>query len=157
MNARRDELIALAAETLHCEGQCAHGHYIYHDDPTGWWMVTDNSMAALGKALERWDAVTAHHEWCRETTAMEVDLDLIVLDYEIAADTDMDALISECEAMDPPDIMTVLVLKFARDHVLDTVRINAEIDRDHDESRDGTVDDAEAWYDALAIDGEVER
>jgi hypothetical protein len=148
MNASRDELIQLAAETLDCEGHGAHGHYVYHDKPTGWWMVSDADMAALGR-LAYEDPANAYSRWCDATTAMEVDMDLIVRDYEITAETDMDTLAAECLAMEPADIMTALVLTVARAWVLETVRINSEIDRDHETDSD---DQRNTWDPLDAFD-----
>jgi hypothetical protein len=157
MNIATKLFIELAAETLDCEGHCAHGHYIYRDQPTGWWMVSDADMAALGRLIDTSDTpARAVRLWCDTSKALEVDLDLIVRDYEITTATDIDALISKCEAMDPPDIMTALVLRFARSHVLDTIRINAEIDRDREPEPDGPDWDEDNSFD-WSDDGEATR
>jgi hypothetical protein len=133
MSARRDDLIRLAAETLGCVGQTAHGHWIYRDEPTGLWMVPANSMGRLGKMVEA-DPVNGHDAWCSlvDSNVMEVDVSLTVSDYEITTDTDLDGLMSELLTSATPDIMTYLLLRFYRDDVVDTVRINEEIDRDRE-------------------------
>jgi hypothetical protein len=145
MSARRDELIQLAAETLGCVGQTAHGHWIYRDEPTGLWMVSDDAMAQLGERLGRWDPVTAWHAWCRETPATEVDVGLLVRDYAIQSGDDMDATMAQAlvshrswsvHGVHPRTAMHYLqihlLLRFYRDDVVDTIRINEEIDRDRE-------------------------
>jgi hypothetical protein len=135
MNARRDELIRLAAETLDCVGKTAHGHWIYRDPSTGLWVVSDNSMVSLGQALERWDAVTAVHAWCQQTDATEVDVGAFVRDFGLGGGTDLDEFMALCEStasFGPVGRPLYLLLRFFRQDVVDTIRINAEIDRDHE-------------------------
>jgi hypothetical protein len=149
MNVRRDELIALAAKTLDCEGKTAHGHWIYRDPATGLWVVGDDSMVSLGKALERWDAVTAVHAWCQETNAAEVDVGAFVRDFGLTSETDLD-LVELGAAYGP----FRLLLRFFRQDVVDTIRINAEIDRDHGpDGPDWDEDNSFDWSD----DGEATR
>jgi hypothetical protein len=149
MSARRDDLIRLAAETLGCVGQTAHGHWIYRDEPTGLWMVTVNSMVRLGKMVEA-DPVNGHDAWCSrvDSSVMEIDVGLIVRDRNITSDTDLDIeqdlADGEYEAgtsgnsMDRRDfkperaLLACLLLRFYRQDVVDTVRINEEIDRDRE-------------------------
>jgi hypothetical protein len=138
MNARRDDLIRLAAETLDCVGKTAHGHWIYRDDPTGLWMVDEIEMGWLGECLSKREPAAAYDAWCDTSSAMEVDVALTVADYGITAGTDLDALMVKVLTSEPPDIMTHLLLRFFRQDVVDTIRINEEIDRDAD------------WCEALA-------
>jgi hypothetical protein len=131
----REELIALAAKALDCEGKTAHGHWIYRDPKTGLWVVSDDSIVALGKALERWDAVTAVHAWCQQTDATEVDVGAFVRDFGLGDGTDLDELMALCEStasFGPVGRPLYLLLRFFRQDVVDTIRINSEIDRDHD-------------------------
>jgi hypothetical protein len=147
MNARRDDLIRLAAETLGCVGQTAFGYWIYRETHTGLWMVSDYAMEMLAGFLGRWDSGMAQHAWNRESTAMEVDVALIVRDQCITSNTDLDDLESEFVTRDASvsesDIMAHLLLRFYRDDVVETVRINEEIDRDR-EPDDTRFDDMTA-------------
>jgi hypothetical protein len=147
MNARRDDLIRLAAETLGCVDQTAHGHWIYREAQTGLWVVTDDSMETLGRLTTEHDEVLGHHIWCERTTATEIDVDTYVRDYDVDSSTDLDALMSECAGEirstwkdfggPKPALVFYLVLKFYRQDVVDTIRINDEIDRDNE---DGEVE-----------------
>jgi hypothetical protein len=117
-------LIELAAEHLGCAGQTAAGKWLYHDPATGWWIVTDDDMETLGRMLGRWDAVTAVHAWCRETTATEADIDGLVREFSITAATNLDRLQESCRVSGIT--ASFLVLKYARADVLAFVRFNAE-------------------------------
>jgi hypothetical protein len=134
MNARREELIALAAETLGCVGQTAHGHWIYRCAKSGLWMVSNDAMHRLGVMLARPEYHQPPHAspydaWCATTNAMEIDVDAIVRDHEITAETNLDELM----AWESTGHLAVhLLLRFYRDDVVDTVRINEEIDRDRE-------------------------
>lgn len=159
----REDLINLAAETLKCEGQRAAGRWIYHDGPTGWWVVEDEDMVTLGRLLSDWVSLShAMETWCVKSDAVEIDIDRIVRDSKITAATDLDALMHEAGAAG--DTVTYLVLRFARQDVVDTIRINAEIDRDNEWRSDGplvtgadvelagvTADHAAKWRDAHGI------
>lgn len=127
----REERIQLAAETLKCEGQRAAGHWIYHDEPTGWWVVEDSEMEKLGELLVKSSSsLHAVRLWWASSDAIEVDLDRIVRDSEITSETDLDALMHEAGAAG--DTVTHLVLMFLRTEVNDTIRINAVIDQDRE-------------------------
>jgi hypothetical protein len=159
MNARRDELIRLAAETLGCVGQTAYGHWIYRDEPTGLWVVSDKGMHRLGQMLTE-HVPDAYAVWCGWVSATEVDVGLIVRDRDITSETDLD-LAQECaegeyeigtsgDAMDRRDfkperaLLACLLLKFYRDDVTDTVRINDEIEFDEEVARLTAETDSEA-------------
>jgi hypothetical protein len=132
MSARRDDLIRLAAETLGCVGQTAHGHWIYRCPKSGLWMVSKDAMHRLGVMLAR----PGHHQpphaspydaWCATTNAVEVDVGAIVRDHEITGATDLVALMVSTSRTE-----VYLLIRFYRQDVIDTVRINEEIDRDRE-------------------------
>jgi hypothetical protein len=129
MSARRDDLIRLAAETLGCVGQTAHGHWIYRCAKTGLWMVRTDSMIRLGMLVSQ-SPILAYETWCDGADpATEIDVDAIVRDHDITAETNLDELM----AWESTGHLTVhLLLRFYREDVIDTVRINEEIDRDRE-------------------------
>jgi hypothetical protein len=135
MNARRDDLIRLAAETLDCVGNTAHGHWIYRDPSTCLWVVSDNSMARLGKLTETHHA-DAYGIWCRNEPAVEVDVGAFVRDFGLTSASDLD-LVELGAAYGP----FRLLLRFYRQDVVDTIRINEEIDRDRDDDCDDEPSD----------------
>jgi hypothetical protein len=172
MNASRDELIALAAKALDCEGKTAHGHWIYRDPSTGLWMVTDANMEDLGGrvkyATERGGSASEGIEsWCHDVPATEVDVDMLTRDYAIGNGDDLEtameqALVSHrswsVHGVHPRTAMHYLqlhlLLRFFRQDVVDTIRINAEIDRDHGpDGPDWDEDNSFDWSD----DGEATR
>ena len=137
MNARRDELIGLAAKTLDCEGKTAHGHWIYRDPHTGLWVVSDSDMEALGVLVRAMpeDADCAVACWCdadTERTAIEVDVGAMVRAGGFTADTDLDAAATIFDQLSGPHcdgrgVVLGLVFRFFRQDVVDTIRINSEI------------------------------
>jgi hypothetical protein len=163
----RDELIQLAAETLDCDGKTAHNHWIYREAQTGVWVVDDHSMETLGRLMTEYDEVLGHHIWCERSTATEVDVDSYVREWDIDGSTDLGALMAELRGatavswmtgLGPkPELVLYLLLRFFRQDVVDTIRINAEIDRDHDapepDGPDWDEDDSFDWSD----DGEATR
>jgi len=124
----REDLIALAAETLGCTGQTAAGKWLYHDPATGWWIVTDDDMEELGALLNAMpeDANAAVATWCDPdagTTATEVDISLM---FEFATSaTDLDVLLRKANA--DGDVVTWLVLAHARADVREAIRLNEEM------------------------------
>ena len=132
MNARREELIAIAAKTLDCEGKTAFGYWIYRESQTGLWVVTDEDMADLGARLAA-NEPGGYSRWCSETSAAEVDVDAIVRTHGIGRATDLDDLeldiVTRDAHVDPADIMVHLLLRFFRDDVVETIRLNEEMAR----------------------------
>lgn len=107
----------------------SRGLYLHYDDATmGWWMIDRDDMKRLAELLSA-DQDDAYSRWCSGTSAVEIDVDRIVLDYDADESTDLDALQYEAGAAD--DMRAYMVLRFLRDDVEEIIAQNAEIEAEN--------------------------
>lgn len=127
------DYIDLAAETVDCKGQTRDGLWIYHDHATGWWIVTDDEMAELGR-LAYEDPIAAYERWCSKPLVHDepVDIDEMVRGHGWNGRTDFGKALRD--AVGPAYLVLTFALAdvlvaVAHADVLEVIRPNEDMAR----------------------------
>lgn len=104
------------------DAHLGRGCALYFDDATNeWWVVSQDDLESLGRALLA-GSDDAYSRWCSMSAATQVDVWQVVREWDIDAETDLDALAAE--ASDPVDY---LALRYLQDEIAEQVADDEEM------------------------------